>query len=280
MSTSRSTNTADQSSCRLLSLPSELRNSIYEYVLAEVQDNVCIDLEGGANKLHKVTPKRPQREIKDENTSHLNLLLTCRQINTEASGIAYSKMSMSLDTAFAAPEDFHTRSTEAFAEGGERLSSIMHSFTKTFLGQNIAVVPVMKFPSVGTLLNLTIFNSPLLDKQCSTTNCTVKCTWLSQWQGLVHNVFHNVTSLDIDGEDGCMGQLYRSLTSGASWLSITMQPHEVQDVLSIFSNLEEIVVRRECGEQVNKVVGGKIYAAESGMEMLGIQDWLYNIKVR
>ena len=77
-----------------------------------------------------------------------------------------------------------------------------------------------------------------------------------------------------------MELLYGSLAKGASWLSITMQPYEVRDVLGVFSNLEEIVVRRKCGEQVSKVIDGKLYAAESGMEMLGHKDWLYNVSKR
>ena len=278
--TSLTSNTAGQGSSRLLTLPSELRNSIYEYVLADVQDNVRIDLEGGDNKVHKVKAKEPGTVSKEESPSRLGLLLTCRQINDEASGIAYSKMSMSLDTVFPTPEDFNTPGNEAFKEGGKRLSTIVDNFTKTFLGQNLACIPHMQFPSTEVLLHLTTFNSPAMDFQRSTDFCTAKCASLSRWQGVVHNLFHKVRRITIDGEDRSMERLYGSLTKGASWLSITMQPHEVRDVLGVFPNLEEIVVRRECGEQVSKVIDGNFYAAESGMEMRGLEDWLYNISVR
>jgi hypothetical protein len=272
MLTSLTTNTSGKGSSRLLTLPSELRNAIYEYVLADVQDNVCIDLVGGDNKVHKVKAKEPRTVSKEERTSRLSLLLTCRQINDEASGIAYSKMSMSLDTVFATPEDFNTRANEAFKEGGERLGNIMHHFTKTFLGQNLACIPHMQFPSTEVLIHLTTFNSPAMDVQRYTDFCTDKCASLSRWQGVVHNLFHKVRRITITGEDRSMERLYRSLTKGASWLSITMQPHEVREVLGVFSNLEEIVVRRQCGEQVSKVIDGKLYAVKSGMEMRGLED--------
>jgi hypothetical protein len=113
------------------------------------------------------------------------------------------------------------------------------------------------------------------------TACTANCASLAQHQGLVHILFHNVKRIVLDGEDGCFRTLYEALTKGASWASVTVQRYDVESILSVFSNLEEIVVRRgEAGEQVSKVIDGKIYAAESGMEMLGMDDWLPNIKKR
>ena len=277
-STSHTNNTPQQTS-RLLNLPAEIRNSIYEFVLADVQDNVCIDLEGGDNKIYKVNGKNRSAPNGDK-TSRLSLLLTCRQINTEASGIAYSKMSMSLDTVFPNPRDFPTRGTAALTVGGERMSLIMANFVKVFIGPNLACIPDMVFPRTEVLLHLLTFNSPTMDDQRHTDFCTAKCASLSYWQGLVHSIFHNVKRITVDGEDRKLGSLYKDLTKGASWLSITMEPYEVRCVLQVFSNLEEIVVRRNCGEQVSKVIGGKVYAAESGMEMLGTDDWLYDIKKR
>lgn len=281
MSTSNATNTTQgPPQSRLLSLPAELRNSIYDYVFADVQDNVCLDLEGGYNMVHKVVDKKPRSVHNEDNTSRLSLLLTCRQINTEASGIAYSKMSMSLDTVFPNPCDFRTRAQEALLEGGSRLSMIMATITSTFLGTNLAAIPVMGFPSTEVLVHLLTFNSPTMDSQTSTAFCTAKCLSLSWYHGLIHNLFHTVKRIVLDGEDQEMDRLYLALTEGASWLSVTMEPYEASDVLKVFSNLEEIVVRRECGEQVTKVVDGKFYAAESGMEMLGMADWLPNISKR
>lgn len=282
MSTSHTSPTAQQAS-RLLSLPAELRNSIYEYALADVQDNVCLDLEGGVNMIHRVVDKKPRSVPTEDRTSRLSLLLTCRQINTEASGIAFSKMRMSLDTVFPKPSDFHTRGDEALMEGSSRLSMIMASVTSSFQGTNLAAIPVMEFPSAQVLSHLTTFNSPGMDLQRANNFqgvCTAKCSSRSEYQGLIHHVFHNVKRIVIDGEDSEIGNLYSELTKGASWLSVLMQPYEARDVLGIFSNLEEIVVRRDCGEQVSKAIGDKFYAAESGMEMRGMDDWLPNIKVR
>lgn len=281
MGAAHSTNAVQgPSQSRLLSLPAELRNMIYDFALADVQDNVCIDLEGGYNRVHKVVDKKPGSVPTDDNTSRLSLLLTCRQINNEASGIAYSKMRMSLDTVFPNPRDFST--DDVLEEGASRLSMITASLTSTFPARNLAAISVMEFPSTQILLHLLTFDSPLMEAHHQhPTACTAKCASLAQHQGLVHILFHNVKRIVLDGEDGCFRTLYEALTKGASWASVTVQRYDVESILSVFSNLEEIVVRRgEAGEQVSKVIDGKIYAAESGMEMLGMDDWLPNIKNR
>ena len=278
MSTSQANDTAQQSS-PLLRLPGEIRNSIYEFVFADVQDNVCIDLEGGLNKSHKVSGKN--RSVpNDDNTSRLSLLLACKQINTEASGIAFSKMSMSIDTVFVKPSDFLTRCNAALTEGSERMNAILSNFLIVFSAANLACVPAMEFPRTEVLLHLASFNSPYMDVQRSTASCTAKCASRSYFQGLVHELFHKVKRITIDAKDGELDRLYRLLNEGAPWLSVTMQPCEAKEILTAFSSLEEIVVRRDCGEQICKVIDGKIYAAESGVEMLGSYDWLYNINRR
>jgi len=278
MSTSNANNTPEQTS-RLLTIPAELRNSIYEYVLADVQDNVFIDLEGGPNKIHKVSGKN--RSVpNDDNTSRLDLLLTCKQINTEATGIAFSKMSMSIDTVFPEPSDLVDRCEATVTEGHERMNAILTNLIIVFMCANLAHVQAMHFPRTEVLTHLVSFNCPFQDVQHSTATCTDKCASLSYFQGMVHELFHNVKCITIDVEDGELEQLYRSLNKGASWLSVTMQPCEVREVLGVFSNLEEIVVRRDCGEQISKVIDGKIYAAESGMPMLGSVDWMNNIPRR
>lgn len=260
-------------------LPAELRNSIYEYVLADVQDNVCIDLEGGPNKIHKVSGKN--RSVPNaDNTSRLDLLLTCKQINTEATGIAFSKMSMSIDTIFPKPSDLIDRCEATLTEGHERLNAILTNLIIVFMSANLEHVQAMQFPRTEVLHHLVSFNTPFLDVQHSTASCTAKCASLSYFQGIVHELFHNIKRITIDVEDRKLTQLYKHLNKGASWLSVTMQPCEAKEVLSVFSNLEEIVVRRSCGEQVSKVIDGKIYAAESGMPMLGSDDWLNNIPRR
>jgi hypothetical protein len=201
---------------------------------------------------------------KEESTSRLGLLLAYKQINNEASGIAYSKMSMSLETVSSNLEEYQRRGVEVLMEHAQRLRRIVETFTQTF-GQNLAFIPVMRLPGTNVLHDLASSNSPLMDMQRSTDFCTAKCASLSHWQGMVHILFHNIRRITLDGEDRDLECLYKSLTKGAFWLCITMQPDNVEDVLSVFSNLEEIVVRRECGEQVNKVADGKIYVAESGM---------------
>jgi hypothetical protein len=273
MSTSHASNTAPGSS-RLLTLPAELRNSIYEYVFADVQDNVCIDLERADNKkeTRKVRGKKPKSTSNPDETSRLGLLLTCRKINTEASGIAFSKMSMSIDNVFPVTQYTDIRGKVSLDDRGERLASILGKVTKTFLGGNLGAIPTMVFPSTEILFELVKCNNHTMDIQRPTDFCTAKCALYSHYQGVVHNLFHNVRRIVVGGEEA-FGGYYEYLSKGASWLSITMEPRDLKGVLNVFSNLEEIVVRRECGEQVSKVIDGKVYAAESGMPMRGIDDW-------
>jgi len=272
MSTSHATNTA-QGSSRLLTLPAELRNSIYEYVFADVQGNVCIDLErADKKKTRKVSSKKPKSTPNPDETSRLSLLLTCRKINTEASGIAFSKMSMSIDNVFPVTQYTDIRGKVSLADGGERLAMILGKVTKTFLGGNLGAVPAMVFPSTEIVFELVKCNNHMMDIQRPTDFCTANCALYSHYQGVVHTLFHNVRRIVVGGEE-FFGGYYEYLSEGASWLSITMEPRDLKGVLNVFSNLEEIVVRRECGEQVSKVVDGKVYAAESGMPMRGIDDW-------
>jgi hypothetical protein len=45
-------------------------------------------------------------------------------------------------------------------------------------------------------------------------------------------------------------------------------------VLCSIPGLQQIVVRRKSGgQQVSKVIDGKIFAAESGMPLGGLADW-------
>ena len=268
MSTSPATNTA-QGSSRLLALPSEIRNSIYEYVLADVEGNICIELEGGDNKCYKVIGKKSKSVPSKDKASRLGLLLTCKTINTEASAMAYSKMFMSLDHVF----DLGT--IDLFEQGVHRLSDILHNFTRVFPRHLISQIAVMEFTTTRVLLDLVEFNTPSIDRQRNAgIECTAKCASLSWFHGLLHTLFHKVKRIVVESRREPL--LYGRLTEGASWLSVTMEPHELGRLLNVFSNLEEIVVRRKCGEQVSKVIDGKVYAAESGMEMLGTKDWLHN----
>lgn len=277
MSTSHATNTA-QGSSRLLSLPAELRNSIYEYVLADVQDNVCIDLEREDKKIHQVSGTNPSPIPDPDNTSRLSLLLTCKTINAEASGIAFSNMSMKIATVFPLTQYTDSRSRLSLTDGGERLSVILDEVNKTFLGAHLGAVPTMVFPSTEIIFELIKCNNRMVDTKRAA--CTANCALYSHYQGVIHNLFHNVRRIVVGGEEGPFGQYYLNLPEGGSWLSITMEPSDVKAVLNVFSNLEEIVVRREIGEQVSKVINGKVYAAESDVEMLGMDDWAYHIVVR
>ncbi|KAM0708675.1 hypothetical protein Q7P35_005327 [Cladosporium inversicolor] len=264
MSTPHTPTTAPQTS-RLLSLPPELRNKIYDYALAGVQDDLCIDLEGRENKVHKEGDTKSRSIPTDDNTSRLSLLLTCRQINAEASGIAYSKMSMSFDTAFNTSDvTTHTAVT-----------MIMDNFMQVFPVSKLGYITTMHVANPQVLMQMATLNRSMFDAERPT--CSAKCASLSQYHGTTHDLFHKVKSIIIDGEeegDGALGPLYELLPEGASWLTVTWGPEFVGYVLSVFSNLDKIVVRRECGEQVSKVVDGKIYAAESGMEMLDMNEYL------
>lgn len=279
MSNPHGSNSTGQGSSRLLNLPSELRNSIYEYVLADVQDSVCINLERGDNSAYRSKTKRakkPKAVPIGEKTSRLSLLLTCGQINREASSMAFSKMSMSLKSVFSTNTSFFSGQISA---GDRRLNSMLADIARIFDPLKLSFITSMSVPSTEALQHLVFYNRPGLSDPQSSESCTAKCSSLAKFTGPIHKMFHKVTRITITGEDRLSEPLYQQLTKGAPWLSVTMQPSEIDNVLSAFSNLEEIIVSRKCGKQVCKVVDGKVFAAESGLPMRGLPDWLPNVKL-
>lgn len=235
-------------------------------MLADVEGHVCIDLEGGDNKVHKVSGKKSKSVSNKEKVSRLDLLLTCKTINAETSAMAYSKMTMSLG------KKFYLNTADNHEQRRHQLTSILDDVTKVFPRHLILQIPVMEFSRTRVLFAF-IGHDLWTDVQRN-SDCTAKCALHSWYQGQIHALFHKVKCIIVYGSEERMGGLYSDLTEGASWLSVTMQPQDVGRILNVFSNLEEIVVRLKRGEQVNKVIDGKVYAAESGMEMRGIVDWM------
>lgn len=250
-------------------LPAELRNTIYEYVLTEVQDNMCIDLENGLNQKYRPRVRQQKRDA-----SPLSMLLTCRKINREASPMAYSKMSMSLDAIHPDRDAVLSHwDIEAYLKNRRRLKSILATFANTFRADIRSYVTTMRLPNLLVLYEIVRCNCTALSSREFSKRCSAKCDLTGSHRGLVHNVFHHIRRIIV--EDLSVNGYYRNLVEGASWLSIFMTvPAQVEEVFRTFSNLEEIVVRRGHAEQVSHVVDGKIYASGSGMLLGGTADWL------
>lgn len=253
------------------SLPSELRNVIYEHVLADAE-HMRIDLESGPNKKHKVQVIGAEDAPKNnDSVSPLNILLACKQINNEATGIAYSKMSLSLLSVWP---DFERVLKHEPRGSTQRFDNILKTLTTIFRATTLSHVTSMDFPDADALITVQLHTSMAPGNTMQPSeSCTHKCDLLSRHKGLVHCSFHKIRRLTLfvnhHTEKG-----YRSLKQGASWLSPLMDHAELASVLGVFSNLEEVVVHRECGIQVSDVIDGKIFVKGSGVPYGGFEDWL------
>ena len=255
----------------LLSLHPELRNTIYEYVFADIQDNMVIHLEGGANEKHRVKAKGHETEGVP---SALDLLLTCKQIYNEAAGIAYSKLSLTLGTVH------QKRKVRRALEGYDnaRLTVLLNTFAKELRATTRSHITRMYFRDFRAMRDLSEYSSmeryPLTGTDAETDNCTENCLRYATWNQLVHRAFHNIRTITIDlSKNHVSDSRFARLKAGASWLSLVWQPNRVSWLIKAFSNLEEIVVRRENGEQqVSYVRDCMIFAAGSGMPLGGHKD--------
>jgi hypothetical protein len=107
-------------------------------------------------------------------------------------------------------------------------------------------------------------------------NCTARCDSFYLPRGLIHTTFHNIQRVIIHQDDSSE-HLYAALTEGAPWLSVSMEPRAMKDVLSNFLSLQQIVMHRKSREQLSEVRDGQVFAAESGMLMRGRADWSPNL---
>ena len=80
----------------LLSLPPELRNRTYEYVLAPVDKQAISIIHERRNRLHKSTTQILSRAGKLPRAPDMALLLTCRKIHGEEAALLYSKFHFGL----------------------------------------------------------------------------------------------------------------------------------------------------------------------------------------
>lgn len=241
------------------SLPSELRNAIYEDVLEDMEDNnLCVHLGGGPNE--KSAPEGP---------SPLSMLLTCKQISNEATQMAFSKVSLSLTDLW--PPIVGNRN-DVYAEYRARLESVIWTLGNELRPTTLAQITSMEFPNSRSLLELPTSVTEHFSRSRPSESCTPKCDQLSHHRGPIHRAFHNIRRITIS-VDNYQEYSYRMLREGASWVSPLMLEPMAESVFDVFSNLEEIVVRRKCGVQTSVVVDGKIFAKDSGLPMRGMEDW-------
>jgi hypothetical protein len=282
MSTPQGTNTTGR---EFFKLSPELRNLIYEYVLADVQDNICIKLECGNDQAHKSRITKSRSVSRDDNASQLSMLLACKQINSEASGIAYSKMSISMSSISALAEGRGGHKAEGLAQIIPRVKSVFENFTETFDPANSSLIKTLVLRDSGDLDCMTDLEAFLsrfyssLRVSSPTGSCTVRCNSFFRHRVLLHTTFHHIQRVIIQEDESIERTMYAysKLTDGASWLSVSLYPSQVDSVLHILPSVQQIVVCRNSSEQVSEVVGGKIFAVESGMPLGGFADWLDNL---
>lgn len=235
-------------------LPLEIRNTIYEYTLADVEDEVSIRIDGGTNANHselrlralkrRVLPEDDEADIGPK----LTLLLACKQINSEATSIAYSKMSMSLTKMMDySPGTWRVRHDEA--------SSFMANLRRVFGDDKLKFVKKLILKDDSWLSMLACFD------------CYLGVPTSPSSRGPIGSVLHHVDTIVLHSDREIRGYNYMVLPEGRSWVSVCLRPVHNKEVLTTFSSLRQIVVKKhEGGEQTSLVQDGIIYAAESGME--------------
>lgn len=238
-------------------LPAEIRNTIYGYTLADVEDEVSIRIDGGTNANH-MEPRLNvlKREVLPEENEadtgpKLTLLLACKQINSEATSIAYSKMSLTL-----------TRMLDYSLENVWRIchaeaSSFMANLQLVFGDNKLRFVKKMILKDDRWLNMLACFD------------CHVGAS-ASPFSrpGPIGSVLHHVDTIVLHSDYERRAYKYGVLPEGRSWVSVCLQPVHNKEVLATFPRLRQIVVKKhEGGEQTSLVQDVIIYAAEAGMEM-------------
>lgn len=258
--------TFNQSDSCFFGLPPELRNLIYEYAFSEVEDQVAIKLDGGYNAEHailrqKTTKRRVILEDEEDEPSQLALLLTCKQINAEASAIAFSKMRFLATRLTRIPYSSPVVSL-LFVE--EWLADLQDTFG----------VNKLKLVKRLVLANETLlYNLPglsrckgnfVVDEYGFTAypSCGATSTALQTLSHIEEIILHM--------DDAPHAP---ELVAGASWVSLALQPRDEQWLLAIMPLLKKIVARGQAGEQTSVIMDGHIVAAESGMRLGGCGDW-------
>lgn len=234
---------------------------IYEYALADIDEGICIKVDRGYKEPHRGRwAKNKERRLKviegrvlqdDEDdvdeVSNLALLLTCKQINKEASPIAYSKMSMTITKL---------PSLSSIKRAWNATSEMCRRFSNGFSGDKLKYVKTLVLPDAVDILQLL---------------CCIAWRWFPDTK-VLSQADHIICQFSED----YLSYIFGSLTDGASWLSVVMDSDDGEDLVEKFPRLQFITARRDCGDQVSKVVDGEIFAAESGMRMRGMVDWINN----
>lgn len=259
---------ADLTGQGLFRLSPELRNAVYEDVLADVEDNVCIRIEGGANANHK---KRRLKTIKrrvlpeDDEESRLSLLLTFKQVYSEASSIAYSRMSMSL-------EDNDKLLQGDILLAGQHLANLMGGLQAVFGKEKLQLIWNFNV-NIWLFFKFITFDSSL-NRERDKPLPMLENDW--KRTGPLFDAFHKVRRLTIRLDMDCpMAWLINRLPEGESWLTVMVVPGVATTMLlKTFSELREFVVHHPSAEQISKVIDGNVFAAKSGLPLRDLPDVL------
>lgn len=206
---------------------------IYEEALSSIEDNISIRVLGGKNasKWHR-GKQRLRRKLKPT-PSMLALLLVCRKINSEASPIAYGKMSMLLEEIVPwTSEDY--------------LLQVCEKLVQVFGYENLHRIPHVRIEDQEALMDL-----PLCD-----WILTIRARLADGGDALgilrpsearlqpAQDLFCNITRMTLL-EYRLDESEYRGFEEGASWLSTTVKPGHQQEIfLEVFRSLKEIVLQR------------------------------------
>lgn len=218
--------------CIFFGIPPELRILIYEHVFSEIEDSVSVRVLGRANK---------HRNIK-RNPSKLALLLTCRQINSEAWKIAYSKMSMLFDMIRFATRPDDRKEAECVHHDFDELVAV-------FGYEKLHRIPYLEIEDSYVLSRLAIWDCCAAmrhrrrteESQMEIPDPTIVTRQLRPAEEL----FCNIARMTVRDLDLKMEQC-EVFEDGPSWFWTVVQPgrRRQERFLRIFQNLKEITVKR------------------------------------
>lgn len=222
--------TSRKAKCHFLDLPPELRNPIYDYVLAAQGDSVIIRLsDGTVERLVKDLRRRRSAPFKNESTRKPSLCLfkTCKQVRREAIAMIYSE-------ALLLVEPF-----PKMLSGRNMLSEQAEAYTKALLGLPASTVPTEYLHMIRAL---EFADLPEFEHILSLKHDDVLRDVYHRpiWNMAVSSVFSGITHIKITSTYYTQ-DMYHYLNQGTSWLSWSLVlPSPVLRLLQLFPGLRTI----------------------------------------
>ncbi|KAM0718792.1 hypothetical protein Q7P37_005863 [Cladosporium fusiforme] len=251
--------TKKDSKVGFFSLSGELRNEIYHLAFLEVNYSIKIEgksvaslieqepVEDHTNDLTTITKSTKET---DKPQSPLALLATCKQISAEASGIAYSKMSLSLEKL----PSFGPGPSNSL-EKAQHVRSLLEKFTKVFPMEKIEHVRHLILHD-GPLLDQLIDHDTFMRVDEYLKNRRLRLDLAVQLSGgPLRDAFKFVTKITVVVENDQRRRSCDRLDGRAPWLSLFVHESRLLVLLETFASLKTVVVRRSECQQTVKIVG-------------------------